>query len=308
MSSINQMSESSQCVERLRPEAAAAGSPASDGNIDFDGHVTIIEPQSGWRLVDWREMIAYRDLFAFLVWRGIKVRYAQSAIGIGWAIIQPVFSMIVFTIIFGKLAKISSDGVPYAIFSFAALVPWTYFSNAVTDGTASLVTNANLISKVYFPRLVLPLSAILAKLVDFSIAMVLLFGMMAWYGVMPSIGILMLPVLVLMMMLAAAGLSMWLTALAIQYRDVKYAIGFLIQMLMYAAPVVYPTSIIPEQYRSFYAINPMVGVIEGFRSCLLGTRPMPWDFLAIGSVTAIVLFVSGAYYFRRKERVFADVA
>lgn len=308
MSSIDQMSESSQCLEPLCSEPAPAASPDCDDNVDFAGHVTIIEPQSGWRLVDWREMIAYRDLFAFLVWRGIKVRYAQSAIGIGWAIIQPVFSMIVFTIIFGKLAKISSDGVPYAIFSFAALVPWTYFSNAVTDGTASLVTNANLISKVYFPRLVLPLSAILAKLVDFSIAMVLLFGMMAWYGVMPSIGILMLPVLVLLMMLAAAGISMWLTALAIQYRDVKYAIGFLIQMLMYAAPVVYPTSIIPEQYRGFYAINPMVGVIEGFRSCLLGTRPMPWDFLAIGSVTAVVLFVSGAYYFRRKERVFADVA
>ncbi len=270
--------------------------------------VTIIEPQSGWRVVDWREMIAYRDLFTFLVWRGIKIRYAQSAIGIGWAVIQPVFSMLVFTVIFGKLAKVSSDGVPYAIFSFAALVPWTYFSNSLTESTASLVTNANLISKVYFPRLVLPLSAVIAKLVDFTIAMVLLFAMMAWFRIMPGVGILMLPVLMLLMMLAASGLGMWLTAMAIQYRDVKHAVTFVVQMLMYAAPVVYPTSIIPEQYQYLYAINPMVGVIEGFRSALLNARPMPWDFLAIGAVSATVIFVSGAYYFRSKERLFADVA
>ena len=270
--------------------------------------ITIIEPQTGWRLVDWREMIAYRDLFSFLVWRGIKIRYAQSAIGIGWAIIQPVFSMIVFTVIFGKLAKVSSDGVPYTIFSFTALVPWTYFSNALTDSTASLVTNANLISKVYFPRLVLPLAAVVAKLVDFSIAMVLLFGMMAWFQIMPTISILMLLPLVLLMMMTAAGLGMWLTALAVQYRDVKHAIGFVVQMLMYAAPVVYPASIIPEKYQLLYAINPMVGVIEGFRSALLGSRPMPWGFLAIGTATALLVFLSGAYYFRRKERIFADVA
>ena len=270
--------------------------------------VTIIEPQSGWRLINWREMLAYRDLFSFLVWRGIKIRYAQSAIGIGWAIIQPVFSMIIFTVIFGKLANVSSDGVPYAIFSFTALVPWTYFSNAVTDSTASLVTNANLISKVYFPRLVLPLSAVIAKLVDFAIAMTLLFGMMIWFGIVPTVGILMLPLLVLLMMLAAAGLGMWLTALAVQYRDVKHAITFVVQMLMYAAPVVYPTSIVPGRYQYLYAINPMVGVIEGFRSALLNTRPMPWDFLAIGAVSATLMFLSGAYYFRRKERIFADVA
>ena len=296
-------------VAHASPSDATSTDTASSGAVEAAGeHITIIEPQSGWRLIDWREMFAYRDLFYFLVWRGIKIRYAQSAIGIGWAIIQPVFSMIVFTIIFGKLANISSDGVPYAIFTFTALVPWTYFSSALTDGTASLVTNANLISKVYFPRLVLPLSAVIGKLVDFSIAMVLLFGMMVWYGVMPSIGILMLPLLILLMMLSAAGIAMWLTALAIQYRDVKHAISFVVQMLMYAAPVVYPTSIVPEQYQHLYAINPMVGVIEGFRSALLSTRPMPWDFLAIGSISAIVLFFSGAYYFRRKERIFADVA
>lgn len=270
--------------------------------------VTVIAPQSGWRLIDLREMIAYRDLFSFLVWRGIKIRYAQSAIGIGWAIIQPVFSMLVFTVIFGKLANVSSDGVPYAVFSFAALVPWTYFSNALTDSTASLVTNANLISKVYFPRMVLPLSAVIAKLVDFSIAMVLLFGMMIWFGLIPNLGILMLPLMVLLMMLVAAGLGMWLTALAVQYRDVKHAATFVIQMLMYAAPVVYPASIVPQQYQRLYAINPMVGVIEGFRSALLSTREMPWDFLAIGAVSATIIFLSGAYYFRRKERIFADVA
>ncbi len=269
---------------------------------------TVIEPQSGWRLIDWKELVAYRDLFSFLVARGIKVRYAQSAIGIGWAIVQPVFTMLVFTILFGKVAKISSDGVPYAIFSFTALVPWTYFSNALSESAASLVTNANIIGKVYFPRLVLPLSAVIAKLVDFAIAMTLLFGMMVWFGIMPTSGILMLPLLVLLMMVAAAGPGMWLTAMAVQYRDVKYGLNFLVQMLMYAAPVVYPTSVVPEKYQLLYAINPMVGVIEGFRSALLGTRTMPWDFLAIGTLSATIMFLFGAYYFRRKERLFADVA
>ncbi|WP_166832026.1 ABC transporter permease [Thalassoroseus pseudoceratinae] len=269
---------------------------------------TVIEPRSGWQIVDWRELVAYRDLFRFLVWRGIKVRYAQSAIGIGWAVIQPLFSMLVFTIVFGNLANLTSDGVPYAIFSFTALVPWTYFANAVTDGTASLVTNANIISKVYFPRMVLPLAAICSKLVDFAISMLVLAGLMIWFGVTPNWGIIMVPALIALMMLTAGGLGMWLTALAIQYRDVNYAIGFLVQLLMYAAPVVYSIEYIPEQYQALYAINPMVGVIEGFRSALLGTRKMPWLFLGLGTVTALVVALSGALYFRRKERLFADVA
>jgi lipopolysaccharide transport system permease protein len=279
--------------------------------------VTVIEPRSGWRLLDLSELVAYRDLFRFLIWRSIKVRYAQSAIGIGWAIIQPLFSMVVFTIIFGKLAKISSDGVPYAVFSFAALVPWTYFSNALTEGVNSLVSNANMLSKIYFPRLLLPLSAVAAKLLDFMIAGLILAGLMAWYGVAPTWGALLLPALILMMMVTAAGISLWLTAMAVQYRDVKHAMNFVVQILMYAAPVVYPTTLIPTSYaiggvtinpRLLYALNPMVGVIEGFRAALLGTTAMPWDLLAVGTASTIAIAFSGVLYFRNKERLFADVA
>jgi lipopolysaccharide transport system permease protein len=288
----------------LVPTVPSTREPGDQPNVP----TTIIEPKSGWRLVDWRELLDYRDLFLFLTWRHIKVQYAQSTLGIGWAIIQPLFSMIVFTIVFGTLAGVSSDGAPYAVFSFVALVPWTYFANAVTEGTNSLVSNTNMLTKVYFPRLVLPLSSVLAKLVDFSIGMLLLFGLMVWYGIVPTWGVLALPVLVLLMMLTAAGLGMWMTALAVQYRDVKYGLNFAIQLLMYAAPVVYPASLIPEKWQLAYALNPMVGVIEGFRSALLGTRPMPWDLLGVGLASATVIAVSGMLYFRSKERLFADVA
>ncbi len=271
-------------------------------------HRIVIKPRTGLSALDWRELNEYRDLFLFLVWRAIRVRYAQSALGIGWAVVQPVFSMIVYTVILGKLAKISSDGVPYAVFSFAGLVPWTYFANALTDSTNSLIGNSNMISKVYFPRLILPLASVLAKLVDFAIALVLLFCLMLWYGIAPNGSIVALPLLILLMMLTAAGLGMWFTAMAIQYRDVSYAMGFVVQLFMYAAPVVYPASLIPEQYRLLYALNPMVGVIEGFRAALLGTRAMPWEFIGIGAVVALCLFFTGAVYFRFKERIFADVA
>jgi lipopolysaccharide transport system permease protein len=274
--------------------------------------VTVIEPRSGWQLVDWRELAAYRDLFRFLVWRGIKVRYAQSAIGVGWAVIQPVFSMLVFTLVFGKLAGVESDGVPYALFSFAALVPWTYFANAVTEGTDSLVSNANMISKVYFPRVLLPLSSVVAKLVDFSIAMVILFLLMAWFSHAPTWGLVAVPLLVVLMMVTAAGLGLWLTALAIQYRDVKHAMTFFVQLLMYAAPVVYSTTLIEEHFGRtgalLYALNPMVGVIEGFRAALLGTQSMPWAWIGMGSVSAAVISLTGLLYFRSRERIFADVA
>lgn len=298
------MSATTQSLPASTTSAESAAAPAPE----HAPAITVIEPRSGWRLVDWKELCAYRDLFFFLVWRSVKVRYAQSTIGIGWAVIQPLFQMIVFTIIFGKLAEVDSDGAPYAVFSFVALVPWSYFSSAVTEGTSSLVANSNMISKVYFPRLILPLSAVLAKLVDFSIAMVLLAVLMAWYGVVPTAGAVMLPYLIFLMMLTAAGLGMWLTALAIQYRDINYAMSFIVQLLMYAAPVVYPASLIPDKYQLYYALNPMVGVIEGFRAALLGTRDMPWAFLALGTLTAVIVALTGALYFRKKERLFADVA
>jgi len=296
-------------VDNIPAEAdpvAEAASFRSDAGSDVP--VTVIEPRSGWRLVDWKELRDYRDLFLFLTWRHIKVQYAQSTLGIGWAVIQPLFSMIVFTIVFGILANVPSDGAEYAVFSFVALVPWTYFANSVTEGTNSLVSNTNMLTKVYFPRLVLPLSAVLAKLVDFAIGMLLLFALLAWYAVPPTWGVLALPLLVALMMLTAAGLGMWMTALAVQYRDVKYGLNFAMQLLMYAAPVVYPASLIPARWQLAYALNPMVGVIEGFRAALLGTRDMPWDLLGVGAGSAIVIAVTGCLYFRGKERLFADVA
>ncbi len=289
-------------IERPVADAHAAN-PAPDRVP-----VITIEPHSGWRLVDFRELREYRDLFLFLIWRSIKARYAQSALGIGWAVVQPLASMVVFTLIFGRLVGIQSDGEPYAIFAFVALVPWTYFSNALTQATLSLSIETNILTKIYFPRLILPLSAVAARLVDFAIAFAILAILLPIYGKMPNAGVLVLPLLILMMIATAAGLGLWLTALSIQYRDVNHAAGFAVQLLMYAAPVVYPASLVPDSLQLLYALNPMVGVIEGFRSALLGTRAMPWDLIGIGLAVATVAAVSGMFYFRRKEHVFADVA
>jgi lipopolysaccharide transport system permease protein len=287
-----------QCTCSQRKQVAAASART----------ITIIQPRSGWQLVDWRELYAYRDLFRFLVWREVKVRYAQSAIGIGWAFIQPVFSMIIFTIVFGRLAGVSSDGVPYAIFSFTALVPWMYFANALSDGVNSLISNTDMLRKIYFPRMLMPLSAVAARILDFAIASLVLCALMVWYRMMPTWGVAVIPWLLALMVLTASGVALWLTAIAVQYRDVKHAMSFVIQILMYAAPVVYPASLIPQQYQLLYALNPMVGVIEGFRAALLGTRDMPWAFLAIGTCSSVIIALSGVLYFRNRERLFADVA
>lgn len=268
---------------------------------------TIIDAQKPEKLVDFPEIWRYRDLFFFLIWRDIKTRYAQSVLGIGWAIIQPLFSMVVFTIVFGNLAKVSSDGVPYAIFSYTALVPWTYFSSALTDSTNSLVNASAMITKVYFPRLVLPVAPVFGKLIDFAIAMVILGGFMLYFQIMPTIWAFFLPYLILLMLFAAAGMGMWLTAMAVQYRDVRYAMNLVVTLMMYAAPVVYPASSVPENWRMLYAVNPMVGVIEGFRASLLGTTAMPWDFICVGTASALLIFSTGLIYFRRMEKVFADV-
>jgi len=268
----------------------------------------VIEPRSGLKLFDWNELVIYRDLFRFLIWRQIKIRYAQSAIGIGWAIIQPLFSMVIFTIIFGNLAQIDSDGAPYALFSLAALLPWTYFSNAITDGVSSLVSEANMLRKIYFPRLLLPLSAVAAKLVDFAIAGVMMVALMVFFQTKPTIQITVLPIAVAIMLITASGVSIWLTALAVQYRDVKHAMNFLVQIFMYASPVVYATSIIPQEYRLLYALNPMVGVIDAFRAGILGSTTIPWDLLAVGGISGMIILISGLAFFRKKEKIFADVA
>ena len=269
---------------------------------------TIIEPKSGWQLIDWKELREYRDLYYFLVQRDVKVLYKQTILGFAWAVIRPLFSMIVFSIVFGRLAQMPSDGVPYPLFSYVALVPWTYFATAMTESTQSLVNDRNMLTKVYFPRLVIPMTPVLAKLVDFAIAFVILMLMMAWFSIVPTWEVVFLPLLVLLMMLTASGVGMWLSALAIQYRDVRLAIPFIAQLLMYAAPVVWPASLIPRQLRPLYGLYPMAGVIEGFRSALLATNPMPWDLILPGTLSAVLIALSGAFYFRRMERIFADVA
>ena len=268
---------------------------------------TIIESSEMNRWFNVQEVWAYRDLFYLLVWRDIKTRYAQSVLGIGWAIIQPLFSMVVFTVVFGNMAKISSDGVPYAIFSFSALVPWTYFSGALTAAGGSLLTARGIITKVYFPRIIVPLVAVVAKLWDFVIALIILFGVMAYFGFAPTARTLYLPVIVLLMTLTAAGAGMWLTALSLQYRDIQYSLGFGVQLLMYASPVVYPVSMVPERFRLLYYLNPMASIIEVFRSVLLGTNPIPWQALSIGAGMTFLLVISGSLYFTSMERKFADV-
>ena len=273
-----------------------------------DPAIKVIERKTGWRTVDLRELYHYKDLFRFLVTRDIKVLYKQTVLGFGWAILRPFFSMIVFSVVFGRLAKIPSDGIPYPLFSYAALVPWTYFQTAMTQSTSSLITGAQLISKVYFPRILVPLAPVIACLVDFAIAMTIVGVMMAYYATAPTMNIAFLPLMILIMVVTAASVGMWISVLAVQYRDVRFAIQFVAQFLMYAAPVVWPASLIPEKYRVVYGLYPMAGVIEGFRSALLGHNPMPWDLIGMGTLVAGLLFVTGVLYFRRMERVLADVA
>ncbi|MBX3744358.1 MAG: ABC transporter permease [Verrucomicrobiae bacterium] len=273
-----------------------------------DTPIVIIEPRKGWRLIDWREVKEYRDLLYFLVLRDVTVLYKQTVLGIAWAVLTPFFSMVVFSIIFGRLIGVPSDGVPYPIFSFAALLPWTYFANSLTGSTGSLISGTGLFTKVYFPRVFIPLVPVLSKLVDFAIASSLLALLMVWYGIVPSANVLLLPIPILLMILTSAGIGMGLSALAIQFRDVRHAMGFAVTLLQYAAPVVWPASKIPEEFRLWYGLYPMAGVIEGFRAAILNTGPMPWDLIGMGGLSATLCFVAGAMYFRRTERVFADVA
>lgn len=274
----------------------------------MDKPVVQIKPTRGWRSIDLQELILYKDLLWFLTIRGIKAKYAQSILGVSWAVIQPLFSTLVFTVVFGSLAKISSNGVPYFLFSFVALVPWTFFANTLTDSANSLVANANMISKVYFPRLVLPLSSVFSKGIDFIISFLLLIIFLFVFRLMPSWELIYLPWLILVLLMTSLGIGMILSAMAVQYRDVKHAMNFAVQLLMYAAPVVYPTTNVPLKWQTLYCINPMVGVIEGFRSIFLGTMPFPYGWLTLGTGTSLGLFFIGIFYFRRMERVFADVA
>ena len=269
--------------------------------------VTVIRPPKGWIPVNLRELWAYRELLYFFTWRDLKVRYKQTLFGFAWAIIQPVFMMIIFSLFFGTLAKIPSEGIPYPLFSYAAVLPWTLFAEGLSRSSNSLVQDANLLQKVYFPRLLMPLSGILSPVVDFAVAFIVLIGLMLYFGYYPSVMMfLILPFLLLELMLAT-GIGMWLSAINVEYRDVRYAIPFLIQLGLFASPVVYPVTFVPERFQVVYGLlNPMAGIIEGFRWAILGTKPP--SYLLIASVAIIiVILISGAFYFRRRERAFADV-
>lgn len=276
-----------------------------DQNTEFS---QVIEPSKGWHLIDVKELWRYKDLLYFLVVRGIKGKYAQSILGVGWAVIQPLVQTLVFTVIFGNLAKLDSDGVPYILFSFAAMVPWNYFSNILTESSNALIANKNMLSKVYFPRLVLPLASVFSKLLDFGIAFLIMIGLFIYYGFTPSINVIYFPVLLIILIMASLGVGMILSAMAIQYRDVQYAMTFLVRILMYSVPVVYSINIIPQKWVYVYALNPMVGVIEGMRAAFLGTKAMPWDLIGIGAGVSLVLFFFGAFYFRKMENTVADIA
>ncbi len=266
-----------------------------------------IRPKKGWQLVDFRELKQYRDLFYFLVVKDIKVKYKQTVLGGLWAIIQPFFAMVVFTLFFGKLAKMPSDGIPYPIFNYTAMVAWVYFANSIAMSGNSLIGNTNLISKIYFPRLIVPLTPVLAGLLDFFIAFVVLIGMMLYFHIYPTITILLVPFLVILMMLIGSGVGMFLAALNVKYRDIRYVIPFLLQLWMFCSPIVYPSSIVPEKYQLIYALNPMTGVIEGFRFALLGTIEFPILEILISVIGSIVLFAFGLLYFKQMERHFADI-
>ena len=254
-----------------------------------------------------RELWEYRELLYFLTWRDIKVRYKQTVLGAAWAVIQPLFMMLVFSLFFGKLAGVPSDGIPYPVFAFCGLLPWQLFANSLTQASNSLVGSQNLITKVYFPRLVVPISAVLGGVVDFAIAFVLLLAMMFYYGIVPGWQIVVLPGLVLLVVLASLGVGLWLSALNVQYRDVRYTISFLVQFWLFATPVAYPSSIVPEKWRVLYALNPMVGVVDGFRWALLGKPESPGVPLLISMIVVVLLLIGGLYYFRRMEQQFADI-
>jgi len=267
----------------------------------------VIRPASRWPALELQELWEFRELIYFLAWRDIKVRYKQTVLGVVWAIIQPLFLMVVFSLFFGRLAKVPSDGYPYSIFVFTALLPWQLFAHSLTESSNSLVANERLITKVFFPRLVIPIASVIGGLVDFAIAFVILLAMMAWYGIRPGMQVLTLPLFVLLAILAALAAGLWLSALNVQYRDVRYTITFLTQLWLFVTPVTYPSSLVPEKWRVLYGLNPMAGVVEGFRWALLGKAQPPTLILGASTVAVVILLVGGLYYFRRMEQSFADI-
>lgn len=284
-----------------------SSSPSAISNPQPEIPTLLIQPADGWTAIGLKELWEYRELLYFLTWRDIKVRYKQTALGAAWAVIQPLFMMLVFSLFFGKLAHVPSDGMPYPIFTFCALLPWQLFAHALTESSNSLVANERLITKVYFPRLVVPIAAVLGGLVDFAVAFVILLGLMFYYRVVPSWALVTLPGFILLAIMTALGVALWLSALNVQYRDVRYTMGFLIQFWLFATPVAYPSSIVPPAWRALYGLNPMAGVVEGFRWALLAKSEPPGAMLGVSIAVVVLILIGGLYYFRRMEQQFADV-
>ncbi len=276
---------------------------ASDQGSDS---LTFIGPEPGWKMRDFTELIEYRDLFFFLTWRDIKVMYAQTILGFSWAILRPLIQIVIFSVIFGKIAKVPTEGVPYFLFSSIAIIPWTYMSQTMTESSDCLIHGAGMIGKVYIPRLIFPFAPLVSRLVDFGISMIIVLCAMLYFQVLPTWNLFLFPLFVFLMMFVPAGVGLWLSSLTVRFRDVKFAMPFMIQMLMYSAPIVYSASTIPEKYRMLYSLNPIVGVIEGFRACMLGTS-VPWEYVLPGVITAFILIVTGAMYFKRMEKIIVDV-
>ena len=283
--------------------------PLSLSPLKISGGANIlrIQPLKGWAPVRIRELWEYRELLYFLIWRDIKVRYKQTVLGGLWAIIQPFTTMVVFSLFFGKLGKIPSDNIPYPIFCYAALVPWTFFANGLTQSSDSLIGNANLIRKVYFPRLTIPIAAVLSGIVDFGLAFIVLLGMMLYYGVVPGFNLVWLPLFLLLTLVCSLGTGLWLSALNLKYRDVRYVVPFLTQLWLFVTPIAYPSSMLPQRWQLVYGLNPMAGVVKGFRWALLGTTPAPGPIIIVSSLASLLILIGGVFYFRNMERTFADL-
>jgi len=288
----------------VKGRSAEAASFARSGS---ELPVIVIRPSHGWVSLKLHELWGYRELLYFLTWRDIKVRYKQTVLGAAWAIIQPFFTMVVFSLFFGNLAKMPSDGIPYPIFSYAALVPWTFFANGLSQSSNSLVGSASLITKVYFPRLTIPIATVFSGVVDFLLAFIVLLGMMLYYGIVPTMNVVWLPLFLLLALVTSLGVGLWLSAMNVEFRDVRYVVPFLTQFWLFATPIAYPSSLLSEPWRTLYGLNPMVGVVEGFRWALLGTQTAPGPIILVSTLAALALLVSGAFYFRRMEKTFADV-
>ena len=288
-------------------ETAKVRNASSDFLPLPDNPVVIIQPTKSWVSLRLGDLWQYRELLYFLIWRDVKVRYKQTLLGVAWAVLQPLLTMVIFTLLFGRLAGIQSDGIPYPIFAYAGLLIWTFFANAITNSGNSLVSSSNLITKIYFPRMIIPGAAVGACLIDFLISFVILVPLMIYYGIGVSATLVMLPVLIALATLLAIGVGMWLSALNVRYRDIRYAIPFLTQLWMFASPVIYPASLIPEKWRWILMLNPLTGIIENFRIAIFGGRSFQWNSLAVSTAITFMLLIYSAYSFRRVERTFADI-